>query len=178
MKKRLLTFSILIFFLFSCKKDKSVAVENFARGDLFLGITNDADTKTVFDTLNKLNFKIDKMFGFYFNANLPADSLKSLLTFLNTKSYIKNGNGFSASGYYYEPEKVIRVLCTYFDMNIANQSDFLHTVDSLKWVEKHAEKYMFIKIPEGSEKFWLEEFKKYPFIKWTELNSISQIDPY
>lgn len=171
-------FSVLVLIVFvtiSCKKDKEITKEQFVPGDLAIGITSNADLRTVFDTLNVLDLKIATMHGFFYNANLPADSLKPLLEFLDTKKYINTGTGWKASGYYYEPEKAIRILCSYFEMTPANQTDLLNTVSSLNLLDRHGEtKNMFIKVPVGTEKYWLYELKKYQFIKWTELNHIVQ----
>ncbi len=175
MKQLLSILALIAFFTISCKKDKAIPEEQYVPGDLSIGITSNADLRSVFDTLNVLDLKIATMHGFFYNVDLPADSLNSLLAFLDTKNYINTGTGWKASGYYYEPENTIRVLCSYFDMTPANQFDFLNTVSSLNLIDKHEDnKYMFIKVPVGSERYWLNELKKYPFIKWTELNYIDQ----
>jgi len=173
MKKIFSIFVLLTLLTMGCKKDEPTP---FVPGDLAIGITSNANLKTVFDTLNVLNFKIETMHGFFYNANFHKDSLKPLLDYLNTKQYINIGTGWTASAYYYEPEKTIRVLCSLFDMTPSNQIDFMITVDSLGLVDRHSEtKCILIKIPVGTEEYWLTELKKYPFIKWTELNHIGQI---
>lgn len=173
-------FSVLVLIALvtvSCKKDKAITEELYVPGDLIIGITSNADLRTVFDTLNLLDLKIERMNGFSYNANLPADSLMPLLAYLNTKTYINTGTGWKANGYFYEPENAIRVLFSFFDMSPTNQVDFLTTISSLNLIDRQGEtKNMHIKVQEGTEKYWLHELKKYQFIKWTELNNFGHVN--
>ena len=175
---------ILIFATISCMKDKEDSTkfsnEKFVSGDLLIGVSNNAELKTVFDTLNSLDLRISEMNGFFYNANLPSDSVNYLIKFLNQKPYINTGTGWSAttsSVYYYQPESAIRVISSEFNMTAFYQTDFLSTIENLNFVERFGDtKYMLLNVPIGTEKYWLNELKKYQFIKWTELNLIEQIN--
>jgi len=156
----------------SCKDRNKPTVERFVSGDLSIGITKNGELKTVFDTLNAMDLKIAAMHGFVYNANLPADSLHSLQIYLNTKPYINTG-GWSASVYYHEPDRAIRIVSNLFEMDSSNQMDFLYTIDSLQLVDKQSDtKAMVLKVPIGQEKYWLNELKKQSVVKWAELNRI------
>jgi hypothetical protein len=158
---------LLIITLSGCKKEEP----GFISGELSIGIRSNADLVTVFNKFNELNFEIKTMHGFHYSVNLPNDSLSSIIDYLNTKSYVNTGNGWTATAYYNTSEENIRVVSSLFDMNENNQIDFIATISFLNLEDLLSDtKYMYIKISVGTEKYWFNELKKYPFIKWTELS--------
>jgi len=167
MKKLLFILFIAIYAGVGCKKETPIS-ENYAPGSLSIGINNDAKLRNIFDTLNFLNLKISAMRGFYFNAYLPADSINYLKNLLEQKSYLSLG---PASFKYFETDSSIRVLCSQFNMDLINQEDFLNTIVTLNLFDRKKNiKTILLKVPIGSEKFWLYELKKYSFISWVELD--------
>ena len=175
MKKFQAILLILSLFLLSCKKDPEVPGGKFVPGDLMVGIKGEADTKHVLETINALDFKIKQMQGFFYSIPLPPDSLQSLLSLLNTRPYIFC-NGFKAYAFYLPSEKCIKMASSLFNMSPQAQSDFMNLIAQGNWTERHEDgKYLYLKIPNGSERYWLEELKKYDFVKWTELNSYVKV---
>ena len=129
-----------------------------------------------FSLFNDLNLKIDEMSGFFYTSPYPADSLANLISYLNTKPYIK-ARGFSAAGYtHYETGK-INITPTFFDMTINNQEDWISTKKSLNLSDGDAEKYILIKVPSGTEHSWLKTLKKHDIVTWAELNCIGEFQP-
>ncbi len=168
-----------------CKKEPHISNdtnEKYAPGDLLIGINNNAALQVVFDSLNFFNLKIEVMHGFYYNCNLPKDSINSLINLLNQKAYINASAGWSANShsvYFYPSENTIRITCSYFNMTSTHQTDFINTIISLNLVDRmYNAKYFHLKVPIGSEKYWMNELKKYSFVKWTALNTIIQLDDH
>lgn len=178
MMKKLFLLLISISTIISCKKENLIpdSPDKYLPGDVLAGITNAADLQTLFDSINSFHLKIESMNGFSFNCNYPKDSIYSIINRLNQKPYINTGTGWSAtthSVYFSTTENAILISCTEFNMTIANQIDFINTILSLNLSDRMKEtKYIHLKVPIGAEKYWLNELKKYSFVKWTALNSI------
>lgn len=170
-------FIILLAALFvTCSKDPEIKENKFVPGDLIVGIKADADLKTVLDVFNQLNFEIKQMQGFYYSINLPADSLAPLLNYLNSKPYINIPDAWKAYAFYVPSEKVIKICSGFFNMSKIAQYDLLNTIQQKHWIDRHEDyKYIFLKIPVGTERYWENELLKYPFIKWSELNVLSSV---
>lgn len=65
---------------------------------------------------------------------------------------------------------------TLFEMDAIAQSDWLETIGILQLKDLgNNTPIVIIKVDSGTEKFWVEEFKRYPEVKWAELNGIIKI---
>ena len=174
--------ALLIFILsiFSCSKRKlqnDDTCSNYVKGDVVVGIRNTASIEEVFSLFYKLNLQIDQMGGFFYTSSYPQDSLTSLITYLNTKSYI-NTRSFSASAYVHYQTGIINVVTFFFNMNTINQQDWIRTEETLKLADtKGVTKNIVLKVPIGQEKYWLNKLKENSIITWTELNCIGQFQP-
>lgn len=165
-------FALIVCLLAACKDKNKPTVERFVPGAVSIGIIPNATLKSVFDSLNAFQLKIEAMHGFIYYAYLPADSLHSLRNYLNTKPYIRTGS-WSAYAYFYEPDKAITISTSLFKMDSTYQSDFLQSVDSLSLIDRPVEtKTMELTVPTGQEKHWVSELKKQSYVKWAELNRI------
>jgi len=184
MKNLFLFFSFASFlFNISCTDD-TTAPDNslqYVKGDLLVGITSQTEVEAVFDLMNRLNFSIDHMSGFFYYSSWPEDSINFLVDYLSSIKYL-NSRGFSISEnsvYYYQPENKIRVLTFFFDMNKVNQMDWLEQLEKLDLIGSNGEnKDMLIKVPVGTEIFWQEKLKENEIIRWTQLNYIGGIVPH
>ena len=179
MKKLLLILLPLIFLVSSCQEH--VQEEKFAPGSVTVGIAANAEIDSIFNTLNGLNISIREMWGFTYLAPLPADSVNYLINLLNQKPYINTTSGWSATTstvYYSSSANAIMITCPLFDMDTINQVDLLSILELQHMEDGHnGYKYMCLKVAEGTEKHWVEELKKYPFVTWSELDHVMNMDP-
>ena len=169
---------ILILLLLSnwaCKKDPLIKDAKYVQGEILVGINANAELKDVLDVFNKLNFEIKEVMGFNYSVPIVADSLSGFVNFLNNKSYI-NCHGFRAYAFYLKNEALVKNCSIYFDLNQSNQNDLFNCIQTGAWRERHEDtKCFYLGIPVGSEHYWLDELKKYPFVKWTELNAYMDV---
>lgn len=182
--KNILTLFAFAFIFINCSKDNletetaivspPVIVSppiNATEVNLGIGIKNDADLNVVFNTLNELNFDIRQMSGFFYNANVTQDGVNNLINLLNQKSYINTGAWMATpySVYFYQAENKTRILNSFFNMNVANQTDLLNLIATLNLEDRLSEtKNIRLSVPVGSHAYWKEQMLTYPFVKWTE----------
>jgi predicted RNA-binding protein with PUA-like domain len=177
MKKIVLTLT-LAFLLISCSKDNQeietpieAAPINSSEVNLAIGVKKDADLSLVLNTINGLNFDIRQMNGFFYNSNTPASGVNNLIDLLNQKTYINTG-AWSAtpySVYYNQAENRTRILNSFFNMNISNQTDLINLITSLNLEDRLSEtKNIYLSVPIGTHTYWKTQMLTYPFVKWTE----------
>jgi len=175
MKKTLLLFLIIGFF--SCSKNKTESDDpcpDYVKGEVVVGIKNTTSIENVFSKFNQLNLQIDEMNGFFYTSPYPQDSLTSLITFLNTKSYT-NTRDFSASAFIHYQTGIINITTIFFDMDVNNQQDWISTEKSLDLIDTKSDtKNIVLKVPVGQEEYWLNNLKTNSMVTWTELNCIGQ----
>ncbi len=173
--KNIMLLSILAILFISCSKENSeietVIPVNSTEINLAIGVKENANLSVVFNTLNNLHFDIRQMNGFIYNSNTPENSVVNLIDVLNQKSYINTGawKATPYSVYYFQAENKTRIINSLFNMNLANQTDFLNLISSLKLEDKLSEtKDIYLSIPVGTQTYWKTQMMKYPFVKWTE----------
>ena len=178
MKKRHILFILCLTALMPyCKKDPPIEGGKFVPGEILVGITPETELKSVFAFFNGQNFFIKQVTGFNYLVPIGADSVNGFKAFLNNKTYI-NAHGFHAYAFYLEKEASVKNGSIYFDMNLQNQNDLISCLESGKWRDNHEEfKNLYMNIPRGTEYYWLAELKKYPFVKWVELNEYIEVHP-
>ncbi|WP_026730006.1 hypothetical protein [Flavobacterium denitrificans] len=175
---KILTLSIVVFFLFSCSSENAETTppptdktKNSEKVNLAIGIKKDADIREVFKVLNELKFDILQMNGFFFKSDIPKSGVEDLINTLNEKPYIKTGAWAATPGsvYYIESENKTFIGNIFFDMNVANQNDLLDLIASLKLQDGSIDtKNIYLGIPEGTQTYWKTKMKEYSFVKWTE----------
>ncbi|ELI6455776.1 hypothetical protein ABF179_002409 [Flavobacterium psychrophilum] len=176
--KNILTLSFITILLFSCTKD-NVETEsivqpnpiNSTEVNLAIGIKKDADLNLVLNTINGLNFDIRQMNGFFYNSNTQASGVSGLINLLNQKTYINTG-AWSAtpySVYYNQAENKTRILNSFFNMNVINQTDLINLISSLNLEDRLSEtKNIYLSVPVGTHTYWKTQMLTYSFVKWTE----------
>ncbi len=175
--KNILTLIIITLLFFSCSEDSSEEPlvqplpVNSSEVNLAIGIKNDADLNLVLNTLNGLNFDIRQMNGFFYNSTTPANEVSNLINLLNQKTYINTG-AWSAtphSVYFDQTENKTRILNSFFNMNVTNQTDLINLISSLNLEDRLSEtKNIYLSVPVGTQAYWKTQMMTYPFVKWTE----------
>jgi hypothetical protein len=148
----------------------------FVAGELAVGIKEGVPITRAFRLADSLNFTITGLSGFFYNSNLPKDSLAYVRKVLLSKPYFDR-NGIAAnntySAYFNTDDAKIRITNSFFDMDAARQQDWRATMQQLQLVLIPATTaYMQLQVPVGEEKYWRTELRTSPLVKWTELNSI------
>ena len=176
--KNVIILSFTAILLFSCSKNNletETLVQpnpvNSTEVNLAIGIKKDADLNVVLNTLNGLNFDIRQMNGFFYNSNTPASDVNSLINLLNQKTYINTGawRATPYSVYYNQAENKTRILNSFFNMNIVNQTDLINLISSLNLEDRLSEtKNITLIVPVGTHTYWKTQMLTYPFVKWTE----------
>lgn len=173
--KNIMLLSILVILLVSCSKENSeietVIPVNSTEINLAIGVKENANLSVVFNTLNDLHFDIRQMNGFFYNSNTSANGVNTLINLLNEKPYINTGawRATPYSVYYYPEENKTRITNSFFNMNLANQTDLINLVSSLHLEDRLSEtKNIYLSIPVGTQTYWKTQMMKYPFVKWTE----------
>lgn len=149
----------------------------FVAGDVIIGIKPEVAISEVFAAMNNKEIFIDQMSGFYYYSTFPSDSLEYIKNNLKDKSYL-NKNGFTGGSAFISPENRITVTQFYFEMNKANQEDWLDTMEALKLESlENDTRNILVKVSPGTEKVWMKFFRSQPYVKWVELNEYADIEP-
>ncbi|HEX8504742.1 MAG TPA: hypothetical protein VF630_05200 [Hymenobacter sp.] len=165
------------------KKEASPEAEprcsNYVAGDVAVGVQPAVEARQVFELANSLGLRIDYMSGFAYVSGLPADSLAYVKRVLRSKPYL-NTRGFTGDYAFVYTDRKIHVANSQFDLNAANQANWLQTLQTLQLVDEGGArcqscKSVFLKVPAGSEQRWVTELAKNPLLRWAELNCIIQI---
>lgn len=173
----LISAALLIVLSFTaCKKKESNP--DFVPGDLAVGFHDTTQIQTAFDLMNKNGLSVESVVGFTYSSPYPVDSVSGLIGFLNQKAYINRTGWGAAAGnvYYYEKIKAVFIGCRLFDMNLANQEDFIKTLSEKQMDDLNGKtKYFLLKVTIGQEQYWLDELSKAGCIKWAELNKYAHV---
>ena len=184
MARLISTILLLTGFAFaSCSKQNDAAPETaancsqYAAGDVMVGIKANVSINTVFAWIGSTGLRLYQANGFTYVSGLPADSLAYVKRTLMSKPYL-NTRGFTAGNeYVHAADHKIHVLDFLFDMTPANQADWLQTMKTLQLVDEGGAgcqgcKDIYLKVPAGSEKYWVDELAKHPAANWAELNCL------
>ncbi|OUJ75124.1 hypothetical protein BXP70_03610 [Hymenobacter crusticola] len=109
-----------------------------------------------------------------YNSNLPADSSGYVERALNAKPYI-NDKGWKASVIRNTLTGKLTITVRLMNMTLANQQDWLATVQQLQLQEQPTTTSYQLKVPVGEEKHWVKELQQQSEVRWAELNNIIQI---
>lgn len=174
--KKIIILLMLIGFLSSCSNDDSVTeIQEFAPGDVTVGIKSGTDINDLFNFINKFDLKVDNINSIYFTSDLPSDSLQFVLDNLNKKNYTNDG-GWLVTGYLHYQTNQIWIFPRLVDINnIDNQQDWLKSMVELKLHQKHETNLnstILFKVPDGQELKWKKRFESYDIVDWAELNYI------
>ena len=135
----------------------------------------------VFDFVNSLDIDVEQIYNGVYVSTMSPDSLQYILDCLNAKPYTNDNSDWQrVTGYLHYLTNQITVFPYLFNMkNKAYQEDWCQSMDEYKLVEQFAyddSGYIIrFRVPEGTEKYWEMQFKKYEFVDWAELNHIIHI---
>ncbi|REA63756.1 hypothetical protein DSL64_04835 [Dyadobacter luteus] len=162
----------------SCRK-KDVQVEpepRYKPTDVLVGMKNDASIADVFQFINSYEHEVETITGSFYISDLPVDSLEYVLLELNQKPYLTNP-GWKVGGYV--ADRLIHVFPRMYSMNqLSNQSDWLNTVSQLKLKllrRSSGGVVLYLHVPAGAEKDWVEKFKEQSDVQWADLNYYADI---
>ena len=132
-----------------------------------------ANTFALFNQCSEL--LANEITDFVFTASPSPETAIQLRDFLNTKPYIGTHNRSaivtedSATGLF-----VITV--TLFNMNIANQQDWLTTMTGLNLSDKsNTTKRVILNVPAGEEKYWILALQADSRVKYAGYNLILHV---
>jgi hypothetical protein len=179
MKKYILSFFIIL--VLSCSKNANDKMTDddmcpdYIKGSVGASIKNTAAIEEAFTLFNNLKLQLDEMGGFLYTSPYPKDSLSSINSLLKTKSYI-NVRGFSAGAYMNDQTGVMIVEITFFNMNAANQQDWIKTKNILKLIDTQGPmKFVLLKVPVGEEKSWVARLGQNSIVTWPSLVCKAQL---
>lgn len=173
-------FSAIFIFLFaiSCKKENvnnNSTNQNFVKGEVIIGIDSNITIEQAFNYINSDGLTIAEVSGYVYTTTIPADSISYINAILNSKKYIDTG-AFSAYVFPYYLTQVVYNASLLWNMSIPAQQDFIATKNLLKMTDNlSSTKYMLLKFT-GQEEYWKNKFQTLSWVKWTELNTIAQIN--
>lgn len=167
---------LFTFVFLGCRKEEEdIVADKYAPTDVILKLKDDYPIDKAFDFINSFNHDVEHMSSQMYVSDLPSDSLQYVVNYLNLKSYTSEKNGWAVNGRL-EAGKIIVFARLYRMKNIAFQKDWLESIKLLKLKEvtdrKDIGTVIYFHVPAGKEKFWVNEFKKYEFVEWAELNYI------
>ena len=154
--------------------------EHYTPMDVFVKTNKDFTIDKVFDFINSLDFDVKLIYNGVYVSTLPSDNLQYILGSLNSKPYTNDGNAWWTTGYLHYLTNQITIFPTLYDMKNKNyQDDWLKSMNDYQLVETmnydHSGHIIHFRVPEGTEKQWETELKKYEFVDWAELNYIHHI---
>jgi hypothetical protein len=178
--KTILQATILTLFIVACHDEGNLPFDDleFVPGDISIGIKSTTPINSVFDLMNENEVMIDQMSGFFNYSTLPNDSLDYINNELKDKIYL-NKRGFSGgSAFISAVDHRIIVTEFFFEMDMEAQQDWLTTMNKLKLNDLGNDtKNLLIKVTPGTEKYWMQLFKKHPYVTWVELNYMGGFEP-
>ena len=134
----------------------------------------------VFDFINSLDHDVERIYsGVYVSAMAPGN-LQYILDCLNAKPYTNDGNAWWVTGYLHYLTHQITIFPTLFNMtNKDYQNDWLKSIIDYQLIESMNYDFsghiIHFRVPEGTEKQWEKEFRKYEFVEWAELNYMRHV---
>ncbi|WP_324675479.1 hypothetical protein [Hymenobacter sp. GOD-10R] len=168
---------LLVLPLVSCEKDNDVSPEEeteFVPGEVLVGIKETTMVPQTFALVNSRSLEILAISIPMYNSNLPSDSSAYVERALNAKPYI-NDKGWKASVIRNTNTGKLTVNMRLMNMNLANQRDWLATVQQLQLQEQPTATSYHLKVPVGQEKKWVAELQQQSEVRWAELNNIVHI---
>lgn len=151
----------------------------FQPTDILLGVKPKYTIDKVFDLINESGVDVEYIEYSWYRSSLPADSLEHVLNYLNSKSYAHHPD-WPVIGYLHFQTNIIHVNPTrLFQMNdTKNQVDWLESMKAMKLVEvtdNPFSKMLYLHVPKGREKEWVEKFQQMEIVEWAQLNYYREI---
>ena len=172
-------FQVLFLSIFSigCDEDEPQQLDEreFVPGDVAVGIKSGIPINLVFDLMNEKEVFIQQMSGFYNYSTLPTDSLNFVKNILISKPYTNKWGGTGGSAYIVENRIVVTEL--FFQMDLPAQEDWLFTMTQLQLNDLQGDtKNILIKVSPGTEKYWMDIFRKHAYVTFVEPNYIGGLE--
>jgi hypothetical protein len=170
---RTLPLIIILSTLIACHKKNSTP--EYVKGDVLTGIKGNVPIDSVFAVFNRLGLQIKRVQNFTYAVPYPNDKLDSISAYLNTKPYIDLVNWKVQIAYNNTRQQTI-YYSTFFNMDSANQADWLITINQLHLTDLHDTfTHVYLSVPQGSEQYWVDQLSKNSIIRWAELNQIYHV---
>lgn len=163
--------------IFSCSKNttQETFCPNYEKGTVLAESKDSVQVENLFSLSNLYDLQLDQISGFKYTSPYPPDSLSALQSHLNAKPYI-NARGFTAYVFVDANTGVLSTTPVLFDMNISNQKDWLQTVKELNLIaSKKNITWIVLKVPDGWEKYWVQQLSANSLMDWVSLDCLEQI---
>ncbi|HET6559873.1 MAG TPA: hypothetical protein VFG54_21280 [Prolixibacteraceae bacterium] len=178
MKISILILLALLFALVGCEKNNNdTSVEKFVPTDVLVKIKGYYTIDKVFDFINSFEHEVENIHSQVYTSDLPSDSLRYVLDYLNAKPYTHDGNAWLVVGYQHYQTKVITIFPKFFNIKNADfQKDWLESMEILKLNEQTEGEtngcIIYFHVPEGQEQLWVKRFENYEFVEWADVNHL------
>ena len=166
--------------ILSCDENDPEKFEerDFVPGDIAIGIKSTVAIDLVFNLMNERGVFIEQMSGFFNYSRLPNDSLEYIKDILKSKPYTDRWGGYGGSAFISAVDNRLIVTEFFFNMDIPAQEDWLSTMNQLELKDLGNDtKNLLINVSPGTERYWMNVFKKHQYVKWVELNYIGGHEP-
>lgn len=164
---------IAVLALTACKKKQEAPVHEYVKGDVLAGIKEDVPIDSAFTVINRLGLYIKVIYGFTYAVPYPENKLDSVRAVLKAKPYTDSTNWKAKISYQAKWNQNV-YFSNFFNMDSTNQADWLATMRKMNFTDLAPNyKTVYLRVPEGSEQYWVDELSRQPIIRWAELNKIT-----
>ena len=127
--------------------------------EIIVYIGNNFTTSKLFDFINSFDHDVTSFFAGQFLSSLPTSNLNQVLNGLRSRSYI------SDVGHYLWPGLSVYPTFSSAIKNRNNQTDWFNAMNEFRLVDGNIySKNITFRVPQGTEKKWIEKFKEYEFV--------------
>jgi len=171
---------VLCLVIFSCDDETNddSFCKLYSEGRMFVETNEDVSIEQSFDLANEYDLGVEAVYGHYYEAGLPGDSIRYVLEYLNSKDYI-NSHGFKAvegGNVYLHPQtQALTIRCNLWDMTLERQQDWIETKSILKLTEEPGTKSLLLIVPNGQEKELVTTFTNLSNVRTADVNCILRI---
>ena len=175
--RRTYLLALVLLPLMSCAKEEVAPDDDteFVPGEVIIGTKETTTIPQAFALVNSHSLGILSVSTPLYTSRLPLDSLGYIERALNAKPYINDGV-WKAHVYRHALTGVLTTTVRLMNMTLANQQDWLATVQKLQLQEQSNSSSYHLKVPVGQEKNLVKELQKQSEVRWAELNHIVHID--
>jgi hypothetical protein len=160
--------------LLACGKKDSES-DKIVKGDVLIGIKAGTPIDSVFSLCSRLDLKIKMVRSFVYG--IPSyRQPDSISAYFNSKPYVDAVNWKAKVAYNSRWGQTV-YSNNFFDMDSSDQADWLLTVKTLNLTDLGADfGTAHLRVPYGTEQYWVDLLSKNHIISWAELNHIVNIE--
>jgi hypothetical protein len=166
MKKRTaLLFACFVLILAACSEEKEPAPE-YSPGLIRINVSN-LPANEVFDLVNGYSLIIEEIDFQLMYTPFTSDSIPFLVLELGSKAYFPFfSENQITTGFSNPSPDGLTIITLLNDMTLANQQDWLQTMDKLQLQESNMGRLLIVSVPVGTEQEWINILKADPNIEY------------